>query len=88
MFLAAKGGGRKGDLSRFIEAAVREHLFPSAVNQAKAVSGTMSESQVNELINEAVQWARDHKRPLHDSALRPLAGGPAQSAEGEGSKPT
>lgn len=26
MFLASQGGGRKGDLSRFIEQAVRTHL--------------------------------------------------------------
>ncbi|HCL3539062.1 TPA: methionine repressor-like protein, partial [Pseudomonas aeruginosa] len=27
MFLASQGGGRKGDLSRFIEEAVRAHIL-------------------------------------------------------------
>nr|2K6L_A Chain A, The solution structure of XACb0070 from Xanthonomas axonopodis pv citri reveals this new protein is a member of the RHH family of transcriptional repressors [Xanthomonas citri]2K6L_B Chain B, The solution structure of XACb0070 from Xanthonomas axonopodis pv citri reveals this new protein is a member of the RHH family of transcriptional repressors [Xanthomonas citri] len=31
MFIAAQGGGRKGDLSRFIEDAVRAYLFERAV---------------------------------------------------------
>jgi hypothetical protein len=31
LFLAAQGGGRKGDLSRFIEEAVRADLLERAV---------------------------------------------------------
>jgi hypothetical protein len=58
MFLAANGGGRKGDLSRFIEEAVRVYLFESAVDQAKTESSSVSETHLNDLINEAVHWAR------------------------------
>lgn len=60
MFLAAKGGGRKGDLSRFIEQAVRAYLFEQAVEQAKAAAGDLSETELTDLIDEAVQWANDH----------------------------
>ncbi len=60
MFLAARGGGRKGDLSRFIEEAVRAYLFERAVEQAKAATAGMSEDDVTDLIDEAVQWARKH----------------------------
>lgn len=60
MFLAAQGGGRKGDLSRFIEEAVRAYLLERAVGQAKAATGGMSETEVSELIDEALQWAREH----------------------------
>ncbi|ODS97932.1 MAG: methionine repressor-like protein [Lautropia sp. SCN 69-89] len=60
MFLAARGGGRKGDLSRFIEAAVRAYLLEQAVDQAKAATAEMSGEQVNDLIDEAMQWAREH----------------------------
>jgi Ribbon-helix-helix domain len=60
MFIAAQGGGRKGDLSRFIEEAVRAHLLEKAVEQAKAATASMNELEVAELIDEAVQWARDH----------------------------
>jgi hypothetical protein len=59
MFLAAQGGGRKGDLSRFIEEAVRAHLLEQAADQAKAAAAGMDEGALNEIIEEAVQWARE-----------------------------
>lgn len=58
MFLASQGGGRKGDLSRFIEEAVRSYLFERAVEQAKVAASGMSEDEVADLVDEAVQWAR------------------------------
>ncbi len=60
MFIAAQGGGRKGDLSRFIEEAVRAYILEKAVDQAKTATATMREAEVNDLIDEAVQWARAH----------------------------
>ena len=60
MFIAAQGGGRKGDLSRFIEEAVRSYLLERAVAHAKATTAGMSEAEVTDLIDEAVQWAREH----------------------------
>lgn len=59
MFLAAQGGGRKGDLSRFIEEAVRAYLLERAAGQAKAAAAGMSEAELTDLIDEAVQWARE-----------------------------
>ena len=59
LFLAAQGGGRKGDLSRFIEEAVRAYLLERAVEQAKAATAGMSETELTDLIDEAVQWARE-----------------------------
>ena len=59
IFLAAQGGGRKGDLSRFIEESVRAHLLESAVDQAKTAAAGLGESELTELIDEAVQWARE-----------------------------
>ncbi|MDZ4728838.1 MAG: ribbon-helix-helix domain-containing protein [Xanthomonadales bacterium] len=60
MFIAAQGGGRKGDLSRFIEEAVRAYLLEQAVDQAKAAAAGMSGTELTELIDEAVQYARKH----------------------------
>ena len=60
MFIAAQGGGRKGGLSRFIEEAVRAHLLEQAVEQAKAATAGMTEAELTDLIDEAVQWAREH----------------------------
>jgi hypothetical protein len=58
MFLAAQGGGRKGDLSRFIEEAVRAHLLEQAAAQAKNAASSMREEELTDLIDEAVAWAR------------------------------
>ena len=60
MFIAAQGGGRKGDLSRFIEEAVRAYLLEQAVDQAKLAAVDMSEADLTDLIDEAVGWAREH----------------------------
>ena len=60
MFIAAQGGGRKGDLSRFIEEAARSYLLEKAVEQAKTAASSMGESELTDLIDEAVQWAREH----------------------------
>lgn len=58
MFLAASGGGRKGDLSRFIEQAVRSYLFEQAVEQAKDATAGIDDVELAGLIDEAVQWGR------------------------------
>ena len=60
MFLALQGGGRKGDLSRFIEQAVRTYIFERAVEDAKAANANVSEADLTAIVNEAVQWAREH----------------------------
>lgn len=58
MFIAAQGGGRKGDLSRFIEEAVRAYMLERAVDQAKTAAADVCEAELSDLIDEAVQWAR------------------------------
>jgi hypothetical protein len=39
---------------------VRAYLLESAVDQAKTASADMNETELNDLIDEAVQWAREH----------------------------
>jgi len=46
MPIAAQGGSRKGDLSRFIEEAVRAYLLERAVDQAKTATAGMSETEL------------------------------------------
>ena len=58
MFLASQGGGRKGDLSRFIEEAVQTHILELSAKQAKAVNAHLSEAELTEAVDEALQWAR------------------------------
>lgn len=59
MFLATQGGGRKGDLSRFIEAAVRAHILELTAEQVKAANVSVSEDELAVMVDEAVEWARN-----------------------------
>ena len=59
LFLAGQGGGRKGDLSRFIEQAVRAHILELTAEQAKAANASLSEEDLTAIVDEAVQWARN-----------------------------
>lgn len=61
LYLAGQGGGRKGDLSRFIEEAVRAHLLELTAEQAKAANANVSETDLTAIVNEAVQWAWDNR---------------------------
>jgi hypothetical protein len=58
MYLAGQGGGRKGDLSRFIEDAVRAHILELSAEQAKAANVGVSEGDLTAMIAEAVNWSR------------------------------
>ncbi|BCB28107.1 hypothetical protein SKTS_29930 [Sulfurimicrobium lacus] len=60
MFLASQGGGRKGDLSRFIEEAVRAHILELTAEQAKAANVNVSEADLASVVDEALQWAHQH----------------------------
>ena len=58
MFLASQGGGRKGDLSRFVEEAVRAHILELSAEQAKFANTNVSEADLVSMVDEALQWAR------------------------------
>jgi hypothetical protein len=57
-FLAETGGGHKGDLSRFVEEAVRSQLWHLTVERIKAQNVDRDPEELEELANEAVAWAR------------------------------
>ena len=64
MYLA-ESGGRKGDLSRFVEGAVRLQLIDEASTEAKKATSKMSETEIMDLADEALKWARsDEGRKL------------------------
>jgi hypothetical protein len=58
MLLASQGGGRKGDLSRFIEEAVRQRVFEETARDIKARNANFSASEVDTAVSEALDWAR------------------------------
>lgn len=57
----ASRGGKKGDLSRFIEDAVRERIMDEAIAEAKAAAAHMTEQEVAHLVEEALTWARTQR---------------------------
>lgn len=59
MFLASQGRRRKGDLSRFIEEAVRAHLFALSAQETKAANASISEAHLGAIVNEALGWAKN-----------------------------
>ena len=61
MYLAGQGGGRKGDLSRFIEEAVRAHILELSAEQAKAANANVNEVDLTSIVAEAVEWARSRE---------------------------
>ena len=61
MYLASQGGGRKGDLSRFIEEAVRAHILELSAEQAKAANADVNEADLTSIVAEAVEWARSRE---------------------------
>ena len=58
LFLASQGGGRKGDLSRFVEEAVRAHILELTAEQAKSANAIINEMDMDALVDEALTWAR------------------------------
>lgn len=61
MYLA-ESGGRKGDLSRFVEEAVRDQIFHQAVAEAKAANADTPQDELETMIDEALDWARTQKK--------------------------
>lgn len=58
-FLAERGAPERGELSRFVEQAVRAHLFDLNASQVKAtVKAQFTEHELDTLVDEAVEWAR------------------------------
>lgn len=54
----AQRGMKKGDLSRFVEQAVREQLFREALAETRAANRDLTDEAAAELADEAVRWAR------------------------------
>lgn len=59
-YLAGQGDSRKGDLSRFIEEAVRAHILELSADQAKAANVDVTEADLSAIVAESLQWAREH----------------------------
>lgn len=59
-FLARKGG-KKGDLSKFANDAVRREILRQTVVDIQEQNANIGEKEALSLANEAVAWARAHR---------------------------
>jgi len=50
----ARTGGKKGDLSRFVDEAVRKRVFDLTVNEIKGRNAEYDQQQILELIEQEV----------------------------------
>jgi hypothetical protein len=57
-FLANSGGGRKGDLSKFVEEAVQERIFELTVQAIKEQNSSKSAEEIEDLVEDSLAWAR------------------------------
>jgi hypothetical protein len=61
-FLADEGGGKKGDLSRFVEEAVKKHIFDLTLKAVRDQNANMDPAELDAVIEESLAWARKQKR--------------------------
>lgn len=59
-FLARKGG-KKGDLSKFANDAVRREILRQTVADIQEQNADLGEKEASNLANEAMTWARAHR---------------------------
>jgi hypothetical protein len=57
-FLASEGGGKKGDLSRFVEEAVKERIYDLTAQAIKRENASRTPAEIDEIVEEALAWAR------------------------------
>ena len=54
----ARNGGRKGDLSRFVDEAVRRRIFDLTIDQVKDRNARYDQREILDLIDEELNVAR------------------------------
>ena len=54
----ARNGGKKGDLSRFVDEAVRRRVFDLTVSQVKERNAELDQQEILDLIDDEVSAAR------------------------------
>jgi len=57
-FLANEGGGKKGDLSRFVEEAVKKHIFDTTLKAVREHNADVGADEMDEIVAESLAWAR------------------------------
>jgi hypothetical protein len=69
--LLAQRGLKKGDLSKFIEEAVRWRVFEQALSETRAAFSDLDPEALQDLIDEATDAVRHERRPTLASPPKP-----------------
>jgi ribbon-helix-helix protein len=69
-FLASQGGGRKGDLSKFVEEAVKARIFQLRVAQIKAANANVPGDELQAAVDEAIREVRAERRKKRHPIVR------------------
>jgi DNA-directed RNA polymerase subunit E'/Rpb7 len=56
--LASEGRARKGELSRFVEDAVRARIIEVEAEAVKRANAGRTEAEIANAVEEALEWAR------------------------------
>jgi hypothetical protein len=57
-FFVSEGGGKKGDLSRFVEEAVNERIYDLTAQAIKQENASRTPEEIDEIVEKALAWAR------------------------------
>jgi hypothetical protein len=60
-YLTSVGGGRKGDLSKFVEQAVREKVFFLTAKSIREGNSIYAPADIENAVDEALTWARKRR---------------------------
>ena len=60
--LAAEGRSKKGELSRFVEEAVRKQILNAAIRASREKNKGVDPKVLDEEVEEALAWARKKRR--------------------------
>jgi len=60
--LAEEGRSKKGELSRFVEEAVRKHIFDTARKAVHEHNKNVPLEEIEAAVEESLAWARERMR--------------------------
>jgi hypothetical protein len=61
-FLASENGKDNGDLSLFVEDAVKKHIFETTLRAVREKNAKVSQEEIETAVEESLAWARARRR--------------------------
>jgi hypothetical protein len=57
-FVASENRGGNGDLSLFVEEAVKKHIFETTLRAVREKNASVSQQEIEAAVEESLAWAR------------------------------